>query len=264
MKATTTELDTAARHQAYKAEITRICTDLRLSGFRSRYDEVCQDPQWEQLPLAHQLYDLLSHEEQRRQINTGIRLRRKSNLPTDFMYADFKDVWDRPSRKWDKKVLSIITNGEWMLREQPSDLAIIGPCGCGKTYLAACCANYMINHRCEAYFIRSANFFEELRVYKEANELEARKKRLKEIGLLVLDDFLLEDMKPEDTGILLDIIISRRKHKATVFTSQYRLDGWVHRLGMTPLAQAFVDRIQETAYQLHIDGPSLREEPKIG
>lgn len=71
----------------------------------------------------------------------------------------------------------------------------------------------------------------DLKVHRVNNTLEKRKAELKRIDLLILDDFLIEDMSEEDCADLLDIINDRNRLKPTIYTSQFKLEGWIERLG---------------------------------
>lgn len=243
----------------YKSLVLPLCRELHLSGMKSRYEEVCNDPVWEQLPSEQQFYDLLNHEKLKRSANTVLRLRRQSNLPSQLQAARFELIYSDNRRKWDKKIFNLISEGSWMTRESPADLVISGPCGVGKSYVAACCANKMIDSKQSAYFVRAGRLFTDLRIHQANNTIEKRKSELKKVGVLVLDDFLIEDLSEADCADLLDIINERIDVRTTIFTSQFKLDGWLERLGNTPLTQAVIDRIRHSAYMLDIQGPSQRK-----
>jgi DNA replication protein DnaC len=257
-------VSTVADCQALRTQIASMCTSLHMSGLKARFNEVCQDPKWLQMSTDQQLYDLLSCEMQKRQSNVITRLHRHSNLPTELQYVHFSDIYENVGRQWNDKLLSLIKTGEWMMRERPDDLVISGACGSGKSFVAACCANYAIEHKMSVYFVRSATLFEDLAMHRRNGTIAKRKKELSRIGLLILDDFLIEDMSESNTSDLLDLINDRYHRRSTIFTSQFRLLGWMERLGETPLTQAVIDRIRHSAYQLHIEAPeTFREEKEV-
>lgn len=255
---TPSQLDVASENRAYGDGVLAMVKELHLSGFGKRYQEVRQDPTWLQLSSERQLFDLFKCEIAKREANTVQKLYRRSNLPTELLHAVFEDINEDNGLVWDKRVLGLIRMGDWMTREGPADLIISGPCGVGKSYLAACCVNFMINHKKSAYFVRAGRLFTDLRLHRNRDTIEKRKQELKKIGLLVLDDFLIEDLSEEDCADLLDIINDRCRNRPTIFTSQFKLEGWLERLGNTPLSQAVLDRISHSAYKIHIEGPSLR------
>lgn len=242
-----------------RSEFERLCSRLQLKGVVEAHDNKCQDPGWEQLPFMEKMVSLLKEEELRRDVNAIRRMRGDSNLPTDLLSASFSEITEGGGRKWDPNVMALIKMGDWMTRDEPADLVISGPCGVGKSYVAACCAMWMINHRRSVYFIRSSRLFENLQLHRLANTLEKRKAELKKIGLLIIDDFLIEDMSQSQSSDLLDVINDRVRKRSTIFTSQFRMEGWLARLGNTPLNQAVLDRIAHSAYKLNMEGPSMRK-----
>lgn len=252
-------LDFCSQNQAYRSSVLSMCTDLHLSGFRARFEEVGGEPAWQQISTEHQLYDLLSHETQKRCANAILRLHRKSNLPLELQSAQFSELYTDKGRRTDEKLLNLVMIGEWMTQDKPADLVISGACGVGKSFISACCANFMIRRRRSAYFIRAGRLFMDLQLHRINKTIEKRKAELKKIDLLILDDFLIEDMSQADCSDLLDIINDRNAHKPTIYTSQFQFEGWLERLGNTPLSQAVLDRIAHRAYRLHLEGPSLRE-----
>lgn len=240
------------------SSINDMCTVLHMSGFKYRLAEVVDDPTWLTLTMPEQLRDLLSAELSKREINAIARLRRNSNLPHELLHATYNELYDSHERKLDPKLLTLIKEGSWMLKEAPADLVLSGACGVGKSYLAACCVNFMVDRRNSAYFIRAGRLLTDLHLHRLNNTIEKRKQELKKIGLLVLDDFLIDDVNEADCADLLDIINDRNRLKPTIYTSQFKIEGWLDRLGNTPLSQAVLDRINHSSFKLHIEGPSQR------
>lgn len=239
-------------------ELGRLCARLSLKCVLRTYETKKLEPGWDCLSFEAKLVSLLQEEEIRRNVNAVKRMRSESNLPAEFTGARFGEIFESTARKMDENVLSVIRAGDWMVRSEPADLVISGPCGVGKTFIAACCANFMMDRRRSAYFIRSARLFQDLMLHRVNNTVEKRKAELGKYGLLVLDDFLLESMVDEQCSDLLDVINDRARHRSTVFTTQFTMEGWLERLGDSPLSQAVIDRLSHSAYRLHIEGHSLR------
>ena len=65
-------------------------------------------------------------------------------------------------------------------------------------------------------------------------------------------------MSEEDCADLLDIINDRNRLKPTIYTSQFKLEGWIERLGNSAMTQAVIDRIAHSSYRLHLEGSSQR------
>lgn len=255
--------NTGKNPQSLAERVHRMTKELHLPGFRQRMEETLEDATWQQMTSLEQIYDLLNAEIVRREANTAVKLRRHSNLPLDLINARFEELYESDNRRWDTRLMALVRDGQWMLRETLADLILSGACGVGKSFLAGCCANYMLDRRHSVYFIRAGRLFMDLKIHRVNNTLEKRKAELKRIDLLILDDFLIEDMSEEDCADLLDIINDRNRLKPTIYTSQFKLEGWIERLGNSAMTQAVIDRIAHSSYRLHLEGSSQRRSVEV-
>jgi len=85
------------------------------------------------------------------------------------------------------------------------------------------------------------------------------------VKLLILDDWGLEPLGPEQRHDMLEIVEDRYGRGATLITSQIPVDRWHPLIGEPTLADAILDRIVHNAHRLHLRGDSLRKQkaPKI-
>lgn len=248
--------------QGAEARVRELMRGFRLSGMAERWEQMHQQQSWIEQPQVIQLEDLLNHEFERRSSNAIRRLIKQSNLPTQLLEADFAEFRLEANRKIDMHKYTLLSTGDWMWRERPADLVIAGTTGVGKSYLAACCCKRAMAHKYRSYFVRASRLFTELRICEQQGSLEQKKAELARIPVLVLDDFLLEDMSEMDLSDLLHIIEDRAGKHPTIFTSQYPLETWIKRMKLNALAETIVDRLAHSAYHLTLQGPSQREKVK--
>ena len=73
-------------------------------------------------------------------------------------------------------------------------------------------------------------------------------------ALLIIDEWLLMKVRPEDVNYIFEVIHKSCGHSFLILCSQFREEGWYDRLGVkdSPLADAIMDRIKHTAYQINI------------
>ena len=85
------------------------------------------------------------------------------------------------------------------------------------------------------------------------------------VKLLILDDWGLEPLGPEQRHDMLEIVEDRYGRGATLITSQTPVDRWHDLIGEPTLADAILDRIVHNAHRLQLNGDSLRKQnaPKI-
>jgi DNA replication protein DnaC len=84
---------------------------------------------------------------------------------------------------------------------------------------------------------------------------------LAKVEVLVLDDFLLEELEVVETRNLLEIVDDRRGG-GMIFCSQIPLSGWHERLCDGTLADAVLDRVVHNAYRIELKGESMRKKTR--
>ena len=80
------------------------------------------------------------------------------------------------------------------------------------------------------------------------------------VKLLILDDWGLEPLGPEQRDDMLEIVEDRYSRGATLITSQIPVDRWHDLIGEPTLADAILDRIIHNAHRLKLTGDSLRKQ----
>ena len=74
-----------------------------------------------------------------------------------------------------------------------------------------------------------------------------------------IDDWGLAKLNAENRRDLLEIIEDRHGIRSTVATSQLPLEKWHDVVGDPTLADAILDRLVHSAYQLNLNGESMRK-----
>jgi DNA replication protein DnaC len=76
------------------------------------------------------------------------------------------------------------------------------------------------------------------------------------IDVLIVDDFALEPMTREESRDLYLLFVERTDRASTVVTSNHDTAEWLTTFDDTLLAQSAIDRFQNAAYDLVIEGES--------
>ena len=98
-----------------------------------------------------------------------------------------------------------------------------------------------------------------LKVAKNKGTLETELKKIERCRLLILDDAFLVPVDAKERPILLDIIEDRHERKSIIISSQLPVDNWYDAIGDPTVADAVLDRIVHTSYQIELTGESLRK-----
>ena len=80
------------------------------------------------------------------------------------------------------------------------------------------------------------------------------------VKLLILDDWGLRALGPEQRHDMLEIVEDRYGRGATLITSQIPVDKWHDLIGEPTLADAILDRVIHNAHRLQLSGDSLRKQ----
>ena len=148
------------------------------------------------------------------------------------------------------------------LPETHAHVAIVGPVGVGKTFLAhalgaaACRRGYsVLAHPCD-------RMLKALRHARLDATHEAELRKLLSVDLLILDDFGLDAMDATESCDIYELFTERHRRGSIVVTSNRGPDEWLATFADPVRAQAAVDRFTSNAYDLVIDGESYRARQK--
>ena len=76
--------------------------------------------------------------------------------------------------------------------------------------------------------------------------------------MLLIDDFLLRPLTPDQAAELLEVIEDRAGLRSTVITSQLPIANWHEAITEPTLADAVLDRICQNLHRVELSGESMR------
>jgi DNA replication protein DnaC len=80
------------------------------------------------------------------------------------------------------------------------------------------------------------------------------------IDVLLLDDFLLRPLPPDQAADVLEVIEDRVGLRSTIVTSQLPVGMWHEALGEPTVAVGILDRLLENVHRIELRGESMRRD----
>jgi DNA replication protein DnaC len=172
--------------------------------------------------------------------------------------ASLEGIDHRPQRPLDKALLRQLATGRWI--SEHHNVAITGPTGTGKTFIACALAHHACRSGFRALYRRLPRLFEELTLAHADGTYTRLLARLARIDVLVIDDWGLAPLRDQDRRDLLEIFEDRYGVRSTILTSQLAPEHWHDQLGEPTVADAICDRLLHHAHRIALKGPSRRKE----
>ena len=139
-----------------------------------------------------------------------------------------------------------------------------GASGNGKTYIACALGNAACRRFKKVQYIRMPELLDELSIARSGGTLKKVLESYKKKDLLILDEWLIRPLSPQESYDMLEIVEARCQ-KSMIFCTQYQSEGWYTRIDPnpesdSPVSEAIMDRIIHNAYEVLVDGRvSMRE-----
>jgi DNA replication protein DnaC len=228
---------------------------LGLAGMARAFAELEANPESASLSHAEWLALLLDREATERQDR---RLKARLRFARLRYQAPIEDVNYRAARGLDRALFQSLIGGRWI--EEAQNLIIEGPAGVGKSWLACALGHKACRDNHSVLYQRIPKLFTDLALARGDGRYPRLMRALGGVKLLILDDWGLKPLGPEERHDMLEIVEDRYGRGATMITSQTPVDKWHDLIGQPTLADAILDRIIHNAHRLQLSGDSLRKD----
>jgi DNA replication protein DnaC len=148
--------------------------------------------------------------------------------------------------------------------ERQEDVVFLGPVGVGKTFLASAVGHSACRAGHEVLFLRADHLFQRLNQSRADHSTEKVLCSLLAPDVLIIDDFALRRLDPQQSSDFYEVILERHRRASTILTSNRTIDEWIPLFDDPVLAQSAIDRFAHNAYQVVMEGESFRKRQRPG
>ena len=227
---------------------------LELSAVASGLIAQRQSVQYQTLEFEERLGMLVDQEITERENRRLERLLRSAKLRHN---AVVEDIDFRTQRGLERSQVLSLAQASWI--SQHHNLSVVGPTGSGKTYIACALARAGIKKGYSALYLRAPRMFETLELSRLDGRLTSLMASWARTEILVIDDFLIRPLSPDQAGDLLEVIEDRTGLRSTIITSQLPISNWHEAMGDQTLSDAILDRITQNLHRIELSGESMRK-----
>ncbi len=240
-------------------ELRAVLRRLKLSRILDTLAERLALARQQQTPYQDLLLLVLQDEVTRRDSQSAALRSHKAQLDP----AHQIESWDETAKvSFDRQLLGELLT--LRLLEARHHVAIVGPVGVGKTFLAHAIGHAACRRGYSVLAVRTDHMLKTLKQARLLNTYEPELRRLISVDLLVLDDFGLDAMDPQESRDAYEIFTERHRAGSMIVTSNRGPDEWLATFADPVRAQSALDRFSNAAYDLVIEGESYRSRQKPG
>lgn len=163
--------------------------------------------------------------------------------------------WDAPVTFDKHRVRDLFSLG---FVQRHEDVIFLGPAGVGKTFLASALGHAACRAGKNVLFFRADNMLKQIHQSRADNSTDKVMRSLLTPEVLIIDDFGLRRLNPQQSSDFYEVIIERHRRATTIVTSNRTIEEWIPLFDDPILAQSALDRLAHNAHQVVIEGESYR------
>jgi DNA replication protein DnaC len=238
-------------------DLRSVLRRLKLSRMLDTLPERLVLARQQQLPYQDLLLLALQDEATRRDSQAAVFRAQKAQLDP----AHQIESWDQTAEvTFDRQMLGELLT--LRLLDSHHHVAIVGPVGVGKTFLAHAIGHAACRRGHSVLAVRTDQMLKTLKQARLLNNYEAELRRMICVDLLILDDFGLDAMDAQESRDAYEIFTERHRSGSMIVTSNRGPDEWLPTFADPVRAQSALDRFTNAAYDLVIEGESYRRRQK--
>jgi DNA replication protein DnaC len=170
--------------------------------------------------------------------------------------ATIEDVDFRRHRGLERAQILTLAESHWVQAHQ--SVVIVGATGLGKTYLACALTNAAIRRGHTALYLRGPRLLDDIAIARAEGRLARLLASWARLDVLLIDDFLIRPLRPDQAADVLEVIEDRVQLRSTIVTSQLPIAMWHEALAEPTVADGILDRLLQNVHRIELHGESMR------
>lgn len=228
--------------------------ELRLHGMGRSWKTLTESRKHHELSFTEGLELLLQSE-------TGDRdHKRFSRLKTNakFRYqASVEEISTDASRGLDKSLIAELALGDYITKGE--SVLVTGATGCGKSFFVSALGHQACSQGHKVLYFNLQKLLLRTKMTRVDGTIYKFMEKISKADLLIMDDFGLTRLEPQQRLDLMEIIEDRHGRASTVMASQLPVGNWYDVIGEDTIADAILDRLVHSSYRIELKGESLRK-----
>jgi DNA replication protein DnaC len=169
-----------------------------------------------------------------------------------------EDIDYRAPRGLDKGLVrALAQESAWVPRHE--NIFVVGPTGCGKSFLASALAHKACRDGYLVLYARATALFRDLAMARADGSLRNLLSRLSRVDVLVVDDWAMAPLAENERRDFWEICEERYQTRSTILTSQVPVASWHEQIGDATVADGILDRLVHNAHRIEMTGESMRK-----
>ncbi len=220
---------------------------MKVCTMAQEYSRQLKNPDIQSFPFDDRFSLLVDSEWIARQNRRLANLVRKAGMKYNCAIEEFVFT---PERSVNKETIMQLSSCTWICDNL--NVLITGATGSGKTFLGCALGNAACRNGFKVLFKRVPRLLTDIAIAKGDGSYNRLMRELKNIKLLILDDWGLNVFDHNEGRDLLEVIEERTQSNSTVILSQLCIDDW-HGLFIDPIVgDAVLDRLIHGSYQISL------------